>query len=205
VTSPDVLETVPPVDALPGRRARPALAVLIVVVVVAGLVGLRWSQRPTGWVTQQTYYSEKQKVAAPGLDVCVQVELTGMMKYERSAAAEAADRHFRHLVVNDPTIETLYYESCARGADLTYLSHVHAAQAWADTEGRALGRNTTTSRDANRGFIAHFTGTPLVAHGVTATGKICLTSTPSLVGQRLRGTVTTESTAPLRPVTVCAH
>jgi len=88
VTSPDVLETVPPVDALPGRRARPALAVLIVVVVVAGLVGLRWSQRPTGWVTQQTYYSEKQKVAVPGLDVCVQVELTGMMKYERSAAAE---------------------------------------------------------------------------------------------------------------------
>jgi len=147
VTSPDVLETVPPVDALPGRRARPALAVLIVVVVVAGLVGLRWSQRPTGWVTQQTYYSEKQKVAVPGLDVCVQVELTGMMKYERSAAAEAADRHFRHLVVNDPTIETLYYESCARGADLTYLSKLHADAA---AEKTSLTATMTNSLEEER-------------------------------------------------------
>jgi hypothetical protein len=179
--------------------------VLIVVVVVAGLVGLQWSQRPTGWVTQQSYYSVTQKVAVPALDVCVQMELTGMMKYERSDAAKAGDRHFRHLVVNDPAIETLYYASCAQGADLTYLSHVQAAQAWADTDGRALGRNTAKSVAPERGFIARFTGTPLVAHGVTATGKICLSITPSLVGQRHRGTVTYESTAPLRPVTVCGH
>jgi hypothetical protein len=202
VTGPAVFDLIESPDEAPARRRmRPVLVVLVVVVVVAALVGLRVSQRPTGWVAQQSRYATAQKVAVAGLRACVQVELTGNLKYERSTAAKAGDRHFRNLLITDATMEVLYYASCTRGADLIKLSHVHIAQAWATTGGRALGRRATTYASPNMGGNQYNSGVPIEAHGVTARGRVCVTVSPSLIaraGQK-------ESTAPLHPVTVCGH
>lgn len=144
MTAPDVLEVVSADDAPSPRRARPAFVVLIVLVVVAVVVAIQVSQRPTGWVARQSHYSATQKVFVPGLDACVQVELSGLLTYQRSSAATAGDGHFRNLEVTDPAMETLFYASCAGGADLIKLSRVHFAQTWAATDGRVLERRAST-------------------------------------------------------------
>jgi hypothetical protein len=201
VTAPDVLEAVPPDGALPPRRVRPALVVMIAVVVVAGFVGLRWSQRPTGWVAQQSPYSAKQKVFVAGLDACVQVELSGMLKYERSTAADVGDRHFRDLRINDAAMEVLFYASCARGADLIKLSRIHYAQAWTTTDGRQLDRRASTFAGPLRGASQYNSGYPIDARRVTARGKICVTAAPTLQARADQQ----DYLAVLHPVTVCGH
>jgi hypothetical protein len=200
VTAPDVLEVVSADDA-PPRRPRPALVVLIVVVVVAGFVGLRWSQRPGGWVTHQSRYSATQKVFVAGLDACVQVELSGVLKYERSSAADVGDRHFRDLLIKDAAMEARFYASCARGADLVNLSRVHFAQAWGATDGRLLERRASTFAGPLGGANQYNSGAPIEAHGVTARGNICVTAAPSLLARADQQ----DYPAALHSVTVCGH
>jgi len=201
VTAPDLLEAVSADDAPPPRRPRPALVVLIVVVVVAGFVGLRWSQRPGGWVTQQSRYSATQKVFVAGLDACVQVELDGVLKYERSIAANVGDRHFRDLLIKDAAMEVRFYASCARGADLIKLSRVHFAQAWGATDGRVLERRASTFAGPLGGANQYNSGAPIEAHGVTARGKICVIAAPSLLARADQQ----DYPAALHSVTVCGH
>jgi hypothetical protein len=201
MTAQDVLDTVSPGEVPSRRRVRPMLVALIVVVVVAGFVGLRVSQRPTGWVAQQSRYSSIQKVSVPGVDVCVQAKLTGVLKYERSTAAEAGDRHFRNLRITGPAIETRFYASCARGAAPVKLSHVHDAQAWAALDGRVLERRATTYTGRLPGVSQYNSGWPIHARGVTARGKICMTAAPSVTARNGQQ----DFTAPLHPVTVCGH
>jgi hypothetical protein len=175
--------------------------VLIVVVVVAGFAGLRWSQRPTGWVAQRSHYSTTQRVFVAGLDACVQVKLSGVLKYERSTAADVGDRHFRDLRINDAAMELLFYASCARGADLVKLSRVHYAQAWGTTDGRKLDRRASTFAGPLRGTNQYNSGFPIDARGVTARGKICVTAAPTLQARAHQQ----DYLAPLHPVTVCGH
>jgi hypothetical protein len=201
VSAHDVLETIPPDDALPPRRPRPALVVLIVMVVVAGSVGLRWSQRPGGWVTQHSRYSATQKVFVAGLDACVQVELSGMLKYERSTAADVGDRHFRDLRISDASMELLFYASCSHGADLIKLRRIHFAQAWGTTGGRAIERRASYFAGPLRGANQYNSGFPIDAHGVTAMGEICVTAAPTLQARADRQ----DYLAQLHPVTVCGH
>jgi hypothetical protein len=201
VTAPDVLEAVSPEAARPPRRARPAIAVLIIVVVVAGFVGLRWSQRPTGWVAQKSPYSATQRVFVTGLDACVQVKLSGLLKYQRSSAADAGDRHFRDLRINDAAMEVLFYASCAHGADPVKLSRLHYAQAWATTDGRKLDRRASTFAGPLRGTSQYNSGFPIDAHGVTGRGKICVTAAPSLQARADQQ----DYRALLHPVTVCGQ
>jgi hypothetical protein len=182
-------------------RVRPAFVVLAVLVVAAAFVLLKVSQRPTGWVAEQSRYSATQRVHVPRLDACVQVKLSGVLKYQRSSAATAGDRHFRNLMVTEPAMETRYYASCARGADLIKLSRVHFAQAWAATDGRALDRRPSTFAAPLRGSGQYNTGAPIAARGVTGRGKICVLAVPSLTAQR----ADESAEALLHKVTVCGH
>jgi hypothetical protein len=171
------------------------------VVVVAGFVGLRWSQRPTGWVAQHSPYSATQRVFVTGLDACVQVKLSGLLKYQRSSAADAGDRHFRNLRIKDAAMETRYYASCSRGADPIKLSRLHFAQAWAATDGRVLERRASTFAGPLRGASQYNSGYPIAAHGVTGRGKICVTAAPTLQARADQQ----DYLALLHPVTVCGH
>jgi hypothetical protein len=195
-----VLEVVSADDAPPIRRARPAFVVLIVLVIVAAFVLVKVSQRPGGWIAQQSRYSATQKVFVAGLDACVQVQLSGVLKYERSTAADVGDRHFRDLRINQAAMEMRFYASCARGADLIKLSRVHFAQAWA-ADGRVLERRASTFAGPLRGANQYNSGAPIEAHGVTARGKICVTAAPSFQARADQQ----DYLAALHPVTVCGH
>jgi hypothetical protein len=131
----------------------------------------------------------------------MQVELSGMLMYERSSAGEAGDRHFRNLRMTDATMEVLFYASCVRGADLINLRHIQIAEAWATTDGRALGRPASKWSGPIRGVQQYNSGFPIEARGVTAKGRICVTATPSVLARN--GPV--EAIAPLHPVTVCGR
>jgi hypothetical protein len=142
-----------------------------------------------------------QKVLVPITGNCVQVTLTGNLKYERSTAAKPGDRHFRHLLITEPAMEWLFYASCTKGADLVALRHIDAAQTFTTTDGRALARNAEKWAGLHRGVSQYNTGIPTRADGVTGRGKICVSVLPSLIARN--GAL--EFMAPLHKATVCGH